>query len=90
MSFFLVRSLIPIVSIPAIQLISYTSVFSKERALGEPGCGDSKGVYPQKLALITGIWAGLGARTFFGAGGLSDLQMKYISVLIWLGGLARL
>jgi hypothetical protein len=30
--------------------------------------GDSQGVYPQKLALINGNWAGLDVRIFFGAG----------------------
>jgi hypothetical protein len=39
MSFFLVRSLKPIVSNPAIQSISNTRVFSKERAEDEAGPG---------------------------------------------------
>jgi hypothetical protein len=39
-------------SIPAIQLISYTSVFSKERAAANPAAVIPEGVYLQELALI--------------------------------------
>jgi hypothetical protein len=85
MSFFLVRSLIPIASIPAIQLISYTSVFSKERAGGAPLVPGLSVWRCQNRLGLAGFHLDSAIGALFSRDE-NDLQMKYSSVSILPSG----